>query len=99
MVHDVGPGEQALDRRAQLRVLHVGGQRSLARLRGEERALEAAQRIATRRLEFDHVGAEIGEQPRRVRPRVVRAEVEHPDPVEQRPGIRLPTPNLRRQRS
>ncbi len=97
VVHDVGPLEQLLDRRPELRILQVGRERPLAGLRGEERPLDAAQRVAARGLELDHVGAEVGEQPRRVRPRVVRPEVEHLDPVEQRPTVRNLAPHLRRE--
>ncbi len=46
--------------------------------------VDPAELVAVGRFELDHVGAEIGEQPRRVRARVVRAEVEDAQPVEQR---------------
>ena len=95
VVHDVGPLEQAVHRGREVVVLQVGGDRPLAGLRGEEGPFDAAQRIARHRFELDHVGAEVGEQTRRVRPGVERTEVEDLDAVEERTPIGGPRLELR----
>ena len=84
VVHHVCPCEETLHRSLQLGVLEVGGERPLARLRGEERPLDAAQRVARDRLDLDHVGAEVGEDPRGIGPGVERAQVEDVQVVQQR---------------
>jgi hypothetical protein len=67
----------------QLAGLEVGGNGPLARLRRAEHDRDAAQGVAGDRLKLHDVGAEVGEESRRVRTGVERAEVEDPHAVQQ----------------
>ena len=92
VVHDdVGPVEQPLEHRTRLGELEVEHDRPLRSVevrvvRGESvgAGAEVADRVATGRLELDHVGALIAEDHRAERPRHVRRDVEHLDAAERK---------------
>src|SRR5581483_9954225 len=64
-------------------VLEVEHDAALVRVQAGEQLRIPAHRIASRWLDLDHVGAEVGEQLRRVRARAPHAEVQDPHAVEQ----------------
>ena len=84
---DVGPGGEPPHHVPALRRRQVDRDRALAGvLLAEVRALrplpELPRHVALRRLDLDHVGAEVGEQPAGVRAGEHPAQVEHLDALE-----------------
>ena len=70
--------------------LEVDRDRALAARGGVERLGRGSERVAVERFELDHVGAQIGEQPARVRPGEVQPEVEHLQLLQRREHVVLP---------
>ena len=87
MGHCVRIREQRNDGIAQLGVLEVDGDGSLACLSRPEATGETAQLIAGKSLDLDDIGAEVGKQSRGVRTGVVGPEVDDTETVEQWPRV------------
>ena len=99
--HDIALRDQRRQRRPDRRILGVDGQAALAAvveqvcvaaldiaLRVIEKRRPPPQRVAAGMLDADHVGPEVGEQPRAVRQRLV-GQVEDARPVQQSVGHAL----------
>ena len=84
VVHHVRPPQETLDGLAQSRVLEVGSQGPFVRLSRVKGSLQPRELVPEDGFQLDHIGAQIGEQPRRVRPGVVGAEIQDPDVRQQR---------------
>ena len=86
--HDVGSPRELVDDGPAFVGRHVEGDALLAleRLDGADlgEGQDRAERIAVERLDLDHPGAEVGEERRAERGRVVPAELEHGHAVERR---------------
>jgi hypothetical protein len=84
---DVRPLHQFFHHRGAMRFLEIDGEAALVAIfRPELNRDVRAPGIATRRLDLDHLGAEVGEDRRGERPRDEHREVHHPHARERQPS-------------